>query len=70
MLFVIRVYLLFYAGTSPAKYEEVIHLLLKEVQDIVSKGITEKELNRAKEQIKGNLFLGLESVEQSDDSVR
>jgi predicted Zn-dependent peptidase len=52
----------FYAGTSPAKYEEVIHLLLKEVQDIVSKGITEKELNRAKEQIKGNLFLGLESV--------
>ena len=52
----------FYAGTSPTKYDEVIHLLLKEVQDIVSKGITEKELNRAKEQIKGNLFLGLESV--------
>jgi len=52
----------FYAGTSPTKYEEVISLLLKEIEAIVSKGITKKELNRAKEQIKGNLFLGLESV--------
>ncbi len=52
----------FYAGTSPTKYDEVIHLLLKEVQDVLHKGITEKELTRAKEQIKGNLFLGLESV--------
>lgn len=52
----------FYAGTSPTKYDEVIHLLLKEVQDILTNGITEKELTRAKEQIKGNLLLGLESV--------
>jgi len=52
----------FYAGTSPTKYDEVIHLLLKEIQEIVAKGITEKELHRAKEQIKGNLFLGLENV--------
>lgn len=52
----------FYAGTSPNKYAEVISLILKEVQQIIANGITEKELNRAKEQIKGNLFLGLESV--------
>ncbi len=52
----------FYAGTSPTKYDEVIHLFLKEVQDILANGITEKELTRAKEQIKGNLLLGLESV--------
>ncbi|MDD4665505.1 MAG: insulinase family protein, partial [Clostridia bacterium] len=52
----------FYAGTSPTKYDEVIHLLLKEIREIVAKGITEKELHRAKEQIKGNLFLGLENV--------
>ncbi len=52
----------FYAGTSPTKYDEVIRLLLKEVQDIVTNGITDKELKRAKEQIKGNLFLGLENV--------
>ncbi|MDD2401810.1 MAG: pitrilysin family protein [Clostridia bacterium] len=51
-----------YAGTSPTKYHEVIHLILKEINDIKKNGITEKELTRAKEQIKGNMFLGLESV--------
>lgn len=52
----------FYAGTSPNKYEEVITLLMKEIDKVVKDGITEKELNKAKEQIKGNLYLGLESV--------
>ncbi len=52
----------FYAGTSPTKYDEVIGLLIKEVKDIMQNGITERELNRTKEQIKGNLYLGLESV--------
>lgn len=51
-----------YAGTSPAKYDEVIGLLVKELKKIAEEGITDKELSRAKEQIKGNLFLGLESV--------
>ncbi|MFZ5752879.1 MAG: M16 family metallopeptidase [Bacillota bacterium] len=52
----------FYAGTSPAKYDEVIRLLIKEVSDIMENGITERELRRTQEQIKGNLYLGLESV--------
>ncbi|MFY9175364.1 MAG: pitrilysin family protein [Peptococcia bacterium] len=52
----------FYAGTSPQKYDEVITLLLKEIDKVVKDGITEKELNKAKEQIKGGLFLGLENV--------
>jgi len=52
----------FYAGTSPAKYDEVIQLLVKEIDKVVKEGITEKELTKTKEQIKGNLFLGLESV--------
>ncbi len=52
----------FYAGTSPTKYDEVIHLLVKEVEDVLANGIKEKELIRAKEQIKGSLLLGLESV--------
>lgn len=52
----------FYAGTSPTKYDEVIHLLSKEIKSIVKKGITERELTKTKEQIKGNLYLGLESV--------
>jgi predicted Zn-dependent peptidase len=52
----------FYAGTSPTKYDEVLQLLFKEIKNVYNNGITEKELTRAKEQIKGNLFLGLESV--------
>lgn len=52
----------FYAGTSPAKYDEVINLLLEEVRRIVAEGISDKELNKTKEQLKGNLYLGLESV--------
>jgi predicted Zn-dependent peptidase len=52
----------FYAGTSPTKYDEVLQLLFKEIKNVFNNGITEKELTRAKEQIKGNLFLGLESV--------
>lgn len=52
----------FYAGTSPNKYDEVIGLLLQEIKRIAAEGISEKELKSTKEQIKGNLFLGLESV--------
>ncbi len=53
---------IFYAGTSPTKYEEVIHLLADEIKLIIDKGITPRELEKSKEQIKGGIFLGLESV--------
>ncbi|KJS83234.1 MAG: zinc protease [Peptococcaceae bacterium BICA1-8] len=52
----------FYAGTRPDNYEQVIQLILKEAFDIANEGITEKELLKTKEQLKGNLYLGLESV--------
>lgn len=52
----------FYAGTSPTKYDEVIQLILQEVNDVANNGITERELNKTKEQIKGSLYLGLENV--------
>ncbi|MCR4440914.1 MAG: pitrilysin family protein [Peptococcaceae bacterium] len=52
----------FYAGTSPAKHDEVIQLLAEEIKRVVKEGITQKELERTKEQIKGSLYLGLESV--------
>ncbi len=51
-----------YAGTSPAKTEEVIKCTLEEINTLKNKGITEEELIRTKAQIKGNLYLGLESV--------
>jgi predicted Zn-dependent peptidase len=52
----------FYAGTRPENYEKVIQLILKEAFDISQYGISSKELSKAKEQLKGNLYLGLESV--------
>ncbi|WP_312562302.1 pitrilysin family protein [Anaerospora sp.] len=50
-----------YAGTRPANTEQVIQLILAEISKLKKAGITEKELTRAKEQIKGSLLLGLES---------
>jgi predicted Zn-dependent peptidase len=51
-----------YAGTGATKYSEVINLLIRGIDQILANGITVKELERAKEQIKGSLLLGLESV--------
>lgn len=52
----------FYAGTSPTKYDEVIRLFMQEIKRIVNEGITEKELKKTQEQIKGSIYMGLESV--------
>ncbi len=52
----------FYAGTSPTKYDEVIDLIIRETSSIVKDGINSRELERTKEHLKGNLYLGLESV--------
>jgi len=51
-----------YAGTSPNNVQEVVECILREIKDIKENGITEIELERTKAQIKGNLYLGLESV--------
>lgn len=51
-----------YAGTSPASATRVTDLILQEIASLKDRGITEAELERTKEQIKGNLYLGLESV--------
>ena len=51
-----------YAGTSPKNTQEVIECILKELKEIKEQGITADELSRTKAQIKGGLYLGLESV--------
>ncbi|MDO8885441.1 pitrilysin family protein [Candidatus Oleimmundimicrobium sp.] len=51
-----------YAGTRPANAEKVLDLIKTEINKVVTKGIKVDELNRAKEQIKGQLILGLEST--------
>lgn len=51
-----------YAGTSPKNTKEVIECILRELNEIKQKGISTLELERTKAQIKGGLYLGLESV--------
>lgn len=50
-----------YAGTSKKRVSKVIELVVNEVRDL-KESITAEEIIRAKEQIKGNLILGLEST--------
>jgi predicted Zn-dependent peptidase len=51
-----------YSGTSPENADEVAELVLNELAKLATKGVDEQELSRTKEQIKGNIYLGLESV--------
>ncbi len=51
-----------YAGTRPSKVEEVIKLIQKEIKSIAEKGISREELHRAKEFLKGQLVLSMEST--------
>jgi len=50
-----------YAGVSRKKVAEVVDLIVKEMNDLKST-LTEVELQRAKNHLKGNIILGLEST--------
>ena len=50
-----------YAGTSASKALEVIDLVLVEFKRMKDEPLTAEELNRAKDQLKGNILMGLES---------
>lgn len=51
-----------YAGTSPDRAEQVLELMLTELEHIYAGNVTEAEVERAKEQVKGSLLLSLEST--------
>lgn len=51
-----------YAGTSKESLPVVLELVLKEIKKILRNGISRKEMIRVKNQMKGNLMLGLEST--------
>lgn len=51
-----------YVGTGPERAQMVTDLCGEILADIAAKGITEEELNKAKEQVKGSLMLSLEST--------
>jgi len=50
-----------YAGTSAGKALEVVNLVLAEFRNLKENPLADEELKRAKDQLKGNLLLGLES---------
>lgn len=51
-----------YAGLSKQNVDEVLALVFKQVEDIRLHSVGAEELQRAKDQLKGNLFLSLENV--------
>ncbi|NBD22416.1 M16 family metallopeptidase [Paenibacillus glycinis] len=51
-----------YAGTAPKQTKEVLDLTLEQMHDLATKGLTDAELQRGKEQLKGSLILSLEST--------
>jgi predicted Zn-dependent peptidase len=50
-----------YAGTSAGKALEVVDLVLGEFARLKKEPLSAEELTRAKDQVKGNILLGLES---------
>ncbi len=51
-----------YAGTAPANARKVVKLIIDEFRKLKNDSIPAEELQRAKDYLKGNLLLGLEST--------
>ncbi|MEX2462274.1 MAG: pitrilysin family protein [Paenibacillaceae bacterium] len=51
-----------YTGTAPKQTEEVLKVSLDIIGEMIIKGMTEAELRKGKEQLKGSLILSLEST--------
>ncbi|GAB6180708.1 pitrilysin family protein [Desulfotomaculum defluvii] len=51
-----------YAGLSKENVNQAMDLIFKEIKDVKKNGILKEELQRAKDQLKGNLLLSMESV--------
>jgi predicted Zn-dependent peptidase len=50
-----------FAGTSASKALEVVNLVLEEFRKMKETPLSEEELTRAKDQLRGNILMGLES---------
>ncbi len=51
-----------YAGTSPKLAPKVVEEIINEIYKIKNKGVNDSELKRTKAQLKGNLYLSMEST--------
>jgi predicted Zn-dependent peptidase len=50
------------AGTSPDRAQECVDLIVAEIDKLVEHGVTDDEVKRAREHLKGNMTLALEST--------
>jgi predicted Zn-dependent peptidase len=51
-----------YAGCADEKVADVVHVVMDEIQTLVRTPVPESELQRAKDNVRGGLLLGLEST--------
>lgn len=51
-----------YAGTAPKQTEEVLKVTIEMMGNLLQQGLSESELKKGKEQLKGSLILSLEST--------
>ncbi len=58
-----------YAGMKPDNLEDVIGLIYDEIRIMKRKGITISDLDKTREQMKGNYILGLESTSSRMNSI-
>ena len=58
-----------YSGMNPSNLQEVIELIMDEMKILRDKGLTDNEISKSKEQLKGNYILGLESTSSRMNSI-
>ena len=58
-----------YAGMKPDNLKVVASLIEEEIGNLIKNGITQAELERTREQMKGNYILGLESTSSRMNSI-
>ncbi len=58
-----------YAGMNPEQYENVLNLICLELNLLLEKGISEDDLEKSKNQLKGSYILGLESTSSRMNSI-
>ncbi|HKX25935.1 MAG TPA: pitrilysin family protein [Actinomycetota bacterium] len=51
-----------YAGTGPSRAQEVTELIVRELEQVAEKGLTDEELERAKSHMRGSLVLSVEDT--------
>ncbi|MDH7571227.1 MAG: pitrilysin family protein, partial [Armatimonadota bacterium] len=52
-----------YAGTSPEKADEVLRLVVAELDRVLQEGVTEREVEQARNQLKGAFLLALDNTD-------